>query len=269
MPSVEQVSRSCDRLAVSHGTPRDELSGHQDSVAIETGAESRLGIALFPVLFSGFMIARVILFDPHHLLWIDELLSWYPANASFRRMLSSTTDTINGAPPLYFVLAWFWTAVFGKSGLALRLFSTFGSVAAICLMSIVLRRAYGRLAAAVAWLVAITDGDFLNYAAFGRFHTLIVAEVALALLLYQRIVSQPRPTMRLLICNACVHAAIVLSYYLGPLYSGAILGGFVLTGLFTWRNPLRGALSVVAGWLAFIPWIPVFIRHQSLGKPAI
>ncbi len=233
------------------------------------GVLNLIGDWFFPLLFSGFMVARCIVYDANRLLWVDEILSWYPANASFGRMLSSTADTINGAPPLYFILAWFWTAVFGKSSLALRLFSTFGTVAAICLMSIVLRRAYGRLAAAVAWLVAITDSEFLAMSGYARFHTLILAEVALAILLYQRIVAQQRPSMRLLICNGCVHAAIVLTYYLGPLYSGTILAGFLLSGLAFWRNPLRGSLSVVAGWLAFVPWIPVFIRHQSLAKPDV
>src|SRR5260221_10584343 len=81
-----------------------------------------LGDWFFPLLFCGILVARCVVFDSNRRLWADEILSWFPANASFGRMLASTTDTINGAPPLYFILPWFWTAVFGKSGLALRLF---------------------------------------------------------------------------------------------------------------------------------------------------
>jgi uncharacterized membrane protein len=228
-----------------------------------------IGDWVFPVVLGGILVARCVVIDENRVLWADEILSWYPANASFRRMLSSTADTINGAPPLYFILAWFWTALFGKSGLALRLLSTFGSFLSIGLMSIVLRRAYGRLAAGAAWLVAIADNEFLAASSFARFHTIVAAEVALAILLYQRIVAEPRPSKRLLLGNACVHAAIVLTYYLGLLYSGAILGSFLVSGLVLRKNPLRGALSVVLGWLAFIPWIPIFIRHQSLAKPSI
>jgi hypothetical protein len=228
-----------------------------------------LGDWFFPLLFSGFMIARCVVHDGNRRLWADEILAYYPANTSFGHMFSSTADTINGTPPLYFILAWFWTAVCGKSGLALRLFSSFATAAAICLMFIVLRRAYGRLAAAAAWLVGISDGEILANSMQARFHTLIVAEVALGILLYQRIVAQRRPSMRLLIGNAFAHAAMVMTHYLGPLYSGAILAGFVLSGLARRKNPLRACLSVVAGWLAFIPWIPAFIRHSSLAKPAI
>jgi hypothetical protein len=223
----------------------------------------------FPVLLGGLLFARAVIYNGNRQLWADEILSWYPANATFGRMLVSTADTINGSPPLYFVLAWFWTALCGKSGLALRLFSTLWTVTAICLMSTALRRAYGRLAAAAAWLVVVTDPEFLANSSIARFHTLIVAEVALAILLYQRIVEQERPSRRLLLANASVHAAIVLTHYVGPLYSGAVLGGFVLTGLVRRKNTLPGVLSVVVGWLAFVPWIPAFIRHQTLGKPKV
>ncbi|HEV8547405.1 MAG TPA: glycosyltransferase family 39 protein [Polyangiaceae bacterium] len=223
----------------------------------------------FPLLLGGFLFARTVLYSGNRQLWADEILSWFPANATFGRMLVSSADTINGAPPLYFVLAWFWTALCGKSGLALRLFSTFWTVAAVGLLSIALRRAYGRLAAAAAWLVVVTDPEFLSSSSTARFHTLIVAEVALAIVLYQRILEEPRPSRRLLLGNAGVHAAIVLTHYIGPLYSGAVFGGFVLTGLIRRQNTLRGALSVVVGWLAFVPWVPVFIRHQTLGKPKV
>lgn len=220
-----------------------------------------------PLLLCGFVIARCVVEDGNRRLWADELFSWYPANASFGTMLSSTTDTINAAPPLYFIATWFWTAICGESPLALRLFSAVTAAAAICLMFRVLQRAYGKIAAAAALLVAFSDGEFLYASCEARFHTLILAEVALAILLYQRILAQPRPSTRLLICNAAVHAAIVMTHYLGPLYSGAILAGVLLSSLARRYNPTRAALSVMAGWLTFLPWIPIFLRHSAMGKP--
>lgn len=220
-----------------------------------------------PALLSAFVIARCVVRDGNRRLWCDELLSWYPANASFGTMLSATTDTINSAPPFYFILAWFWTAITGDSPLALRLFSAVVAAAAICLIFFVLRRAYGKIAAVAALLVAFSDSEFLYQSCEARFHTLILAEVALAILLYQRILERPRPGTRLLILNALVHAAMMMTHYLGPLYSGAILSGILLTSILRKHNPLRPTISIITGWLVFIPWIPVFLRHSGMGKP--
>jgi len=226
-----------------------------------------LTACIFPLLLSAFVIARCAVRDGNRRLWCDELLSWYPANASFGTMLSSTTDTINAAPPFYFTLAWFWTGIFGDSPLALRLLSAVVASTAIVVIFFVLRRAYGGIAAAAAVLVAFSDSEFLYASCEARFHTLILAEVALAILLYQRILERRRPSMRLLVLNALVHAAMVMTHYLGPLYSGAVLGGLVLSCLYRKRNPLRPAISIFAGWLVFIPWIPVFLLHSGMGKP--
>lgn len=203
------------------------------------------------------------------LLWADELFTWYPASASFRTMLASTTDTINSAPPLYFIVAWSWSALFGSSALALRLLSAVALAAAILLMFAVLRRTYGVLAAAVALALALTfsDPNLLYQSAAARFHTLLIAETALAILLYQRMM-QGRPSTALLVANTAVHASMVMTHYFGPLYSGAILGGVLLTGLVRHSHPLRASLSIAVGWLAFLPWIPVFRHHQQMGRPS-
>jgi hypothetical protein len=58
-----------------------------------------------------------------------------------------------------------------------------------------------------------------------------------------------------------------MTHYFGLIYSGVILGGVLLTCFFRRRSPLRAGLSIVAGWLVFLPWIPVFLRHLRMGRP--
>lgn len=220
-----------------------------------------------PLLLSAFVIARCVVRDGNRRLWCDELVSWYPANASFATMLSATRDTINSAPPLYFILAWFWTGIFGDSPLALRLFSAVAAAAAICLIFFVLRRSYGIIATVAGLFVAFSDHEFLYQSSEARFHTLILAETALAILIYQKILERPRPSTWLLIANTIVHASMVMTHYFGPLYSGTILLGFALSSLARRHNPLRASLSILLGWCAFIPWIPTFLLHAGMGKP--
>ncbi len=224
---------------------------------------------LLPGFLTGCLFARCVILSAKHLLWADELFTWYPATASFGTMLASTRDTINSAPPLYFIVAWAWARVFGDAALSLRLLSTFALSAAIFVMFAVLRRAYGVFAAAIAVGLALTfsHSDLLYQSSSARFHTLLIAEVALGIWIYQRMMQRP-PSTRLLVANAATHAAMVMTHYFGPLYSAAILSGVLLTGRIRHRNPIPMAVSIVAGWLVFIPWIPVFQRHQQMGRPS-
>jgi hypothetical protein len=223
---------------------------------------------LLPASLAAFVIARCAILSGKRLLWADELFSWYPASASFGSMLRATTDTINTAPPLYFVLTWLWAAVFGNSALSLRLFSAAAVAAAILIMFAVLRRAYGVLASTLAIGMTLIGGEMLRQSAEARFHTLFVAEVALGILLYQRLVARPRPPMRLLALNAAAHACMMMTTYIAAPYSLAIFCATLLTGLVRRRNPTRACLSIAAGWLVFLPWIPVFLRHLRMGEPS-
>ncbi len=226
---------------------------------------------LLPGMLAGFVVAHCVLVSRTHLFWADELLTWYPVSARFGAMLSSTSDTINAAPPLYFILTWFWAHVFGNSPLALRLLSALALGAAVLIMFYVLRRVYGVLAAilAVAVALAFCDPALLAQATFARFHTLIVAEVALAILLYQRMMAcQGRVPPTLFSANVGIHACIVMTHYFGPLYSGAVLAGVLLTGAIRRFNPFRAVASIVLGWAVFLFWVPSFLRHRDMAKPS-
>lgn len=225
---------------------------------------------LMPGALAGFIVVHCIIVSNARLFWADELLTWYPVSAPFGTMLSATADTINAAPPMYFIVAWVWAHVLGNSPLALRMLSAVALGTAILVMFHVLRRAYGVLAATLAVAVALTfcDVALITQTTFARFHTLLVAEVALAILLYQRMMAwQGRVPVRLLAANFGIHAGIMMTHYFGPLFSGAVLGAVLLTGAMRRFNPFRAAASIVLGWMVFLPWIPVFLRHRDMAKP--
>jgi hypothetical protein len=221
-----------------------------------------------PVLLSAAFIARCVILSRKRLLFGDEFFTWYPVSAPLGSMLASTADTINTAPPLYFVLGWAWAHVLGSSALSLRLFSALAASGAILAMFAVLRRVYGSLASAVALTVAFIDPELLLQSSEARFYMLLLAEVAAAIVLLQRLVESERPSRGLLAANAGLHACMVMTHYFGLLYSALIMAALVLASLMLRRNPVRGAASVVAGWIVFVPWIPVFLRHLQMGRPS-
>jgi len=220
-----------------------------------------------PASLAAFLVARCVMLSAKRMLLGDEFFTWYPVTAPFRSMLASTRDTINAAPPLYFVGAWCWAAVFGGSAQSLRLISALAAAAAVLAMFAALRRAYGALAAAAALTVAFMDPELLSQSVSARFYTLLLAETALAVLLYQRMMMRRRPSAGLLAANAALHACMVMTQYFGLVYSGIVLAAVLVTSLLRRRNPVRAGLSIVAGWLVFLPWIPVFRRHMQMGRP--
>jgi hypothetical protein len=232
-----------------------------------SGMRSATIVWSLPVILAAAILARCIVLSRKWLLFGDEFLTWYPVSAPFHSMLRSTTDTINTSPPFYFVTAWGWAGLFGNSALSLRLFTAFAAAAAVLVMFRVLRRAYGGLAAAGALAVAFVDPELLLQSGEARFYMLLLAEVAVGMLLYQRMMMLRRPPFALLAVNAVVHACMVMTHYFGPIFSGAILGAALLTCLCRRRSALWPASSIVAGWLVFLPWIPVFLLHLRMGKP--
>jgi hypothetical protein len=221
---------------------------------------------LLPAVLAAGVIARCTILAPKRLFWTDELLTWYPVTGSFGAMLGATTDTINAAPPFYFVLTWFWTSLFGSSVLALRLSSAVAVAAALLTMFAVLRRAYGVLPSVLALVVLFADAELLVQSAEGRFHSLFVAEVALAVLMCQRLFAHRRPPIGLLVANAATHACMMLTSYMALFYSMAIFGAVLVSSLLLRRNPIRACSSIVAGWLVFLPWIPVLMTHIQMSK---
>jgi uncharacterized membrane protein len=221
---------------------------------------------VLPALLAATVIVRCAILAPKRLFWTDELLTWYPVTGSFGAMVAATTDTINAAPPFYFVLTWFWTFLFGSSAVALRLFSAVAVAGALLTMFAVLRRVYGVLPSVLALVVFFADPCLLLQSADARFHSLFVAEVAVGILLGQRILAQRNPPMRLLVANAATHACMMLTSYMALFYSLAILLAVLGASLVLRRNPIRAGISIVVGWLGFLAWIPVLAAHIQMSK---
>src|SRR5437867_13104135 len=80
---------------------------------------------LIPGIAVASLLISCIIVSSKKFFWNDELLSFYLLNDhSLPHMLIAWSDKFNQAPPLYFILGWFWDKIFGSTELSLRLFSS-------------------------------------------------------------------------------------------------------------------------------------------------
>ena len=199
--------------------------------------------------------------------WTDECLTaWVVEIDSPSRMLAACKDTINAAPPLYFVLGWIWVQAFGSSVLALRIFTALGFALGFGFVHRALRRAFAPQAAGVAAFVALLGCRALvQHDLEARFYGLYFAEIAALVWWLVRDAAEERASPAALAGWLALHAALVTTHYFGFVYSGALLASAALVHVRDLRRTAATVLAGVAGWLTFVPWIPSFRRHLAFG----
>lgn len=224
---------------------------------------------IIPLSASLSLLLSCILISPNKYFWNDELLSFYLLDdASFRHMIAALTDKINNAPPLYFTLGWIWAKLFTSSEVSLRLFSSVAICVALTLTWVTLRRSYDFPTASIATLaVFCLSHIILQQNTEARFYGLFLAVCSLGLMHYDGLCRRDTLSSWVLLSAAFVHAAIIQTHLFGFLYSGAILCALIvrdkLCGL--WRPTLY--LSIILGWLSFVPWIMPFLVQADLANP--
>jgi uncharacterized membrane protein len=215
------------------------------------------------------LAASCALLSPMKYFWCDEVFSWtVVSDQSFRHMVAALSQAADGAPPFFYLIARTWSRAFGTGELALRSVSCLGFIAAMGVMWAVLRRVYGMWPAAIASVTVFATSQLVLYQiAEARFYGQLTALVAGAVYLYARAVSARRYTRSLFALTALVHAGLLYTHVYGVLYSAAILAAWVIADGAHGRPWDARYLSVVAGWLSFVPWLPALKRLAAVGNP--
>jgi mannosyltransferase len=187
--------------------------------------------------------------------WLDEALAARELHMSFGAMLSSISAN-EPNPPLFFLIAWPWTRVFGSSEAGLRSLSVVAGtalipVAYLCARELVSRRA-GLLAAA---FVAVNP-FMIWYSQEAREYMLLAAFCGASFLFLARF--WHRPTRRDLIWWAVFSALAVLTHYF------AIFLVAPEAAVLLYKDRKRSSLLAVAAVAAVqAALLPHFISHQS------
>jgi mannosyltransferase len=144
--------------------------------------------------------------------WYDEAFTpVHVLHASLGATLRSIVHTEN-TPPLWYVLIWAWSRVFGTGAIALRLPSAVFGVATVLLAWAIGRELTGRRATAIAAAAFVAVNPlFVWYSQEARAYGLFVLMSALAMLCFLR--ARREPTPRRLAAFAASASLALLSHY--------------------------------------------------------
>jgi 4-amino-4-deoxy-L-arabinose transferase-like glycosyltransferase len=185
----------------------------------------------------------------------DEGATLYVIRGSFVHMLHGVA-LHESTPPLYYVLAWAWTQLFGSGETALRLVSALAGIATVPVVY-ALGRAFGsrRLGLAAA-AVAATSPYLVFYSQEARSYALFALLSTVAALRCVRTLRDPRP--RSFTVWAIVSLAALATHYFAAFF---FVGQAVALALFGAPRRLL-VRAVVAVALLSTPLI-VLARHQA------
>jgi len=224
---------------------------------------------LLPLAATVSLLLSCVITSRKKYFWNDELLSFYLiSDPSFPHMLGALGDTINNAPPLYFTAGWLWARVFGPSEVSLRLFSSLTICLAFTMTWKALRSTYSFWSASLATLAVFSFSDLiLQQNAEARFYGLFLAVCSFGLAHYVSLARTRTPSLMSVALGVVIHALMIQTHLFGFVYSAAILLALLIQDLCF--PPLRPKtyLSILSGWLTFVPWIGSFLKQLALADP--
>jgi len=249
-------------IPATPSTPADVAT---DVAAVEApAAEGRRGGSIpWAALAIGVVVAAGVVarFVAASHLWLDEALTVNIAGLP----LSQLTEALrhDGSPPLYYAVLHGWIQVFGSGTVAVRALSGLCSVACLPLAWRVGKRVGGHTVA-TAFLVLLALSPFaVQYATEARMYAMAMLIVLAGGLAVANLLE--RPSLGLCAAVALLTGALLLTHYYA-LYTVAAVGAVL--AWYAWRGEERAAarralLSMVAGSLLFVPWLPVLLYQTA------
>jgi hypothetical protein len=223
-----------------------------------------IGVGWLTLLGGCFLQSRTTLMSG------DELLALCVIHdPSISHLISALGDQVDGAPPLYYILARFWGMLFTSSELSLRLFSAAAFCVSFALLWLILRRRFHFWQSALALAFAIGSNSVIRYEnANLRFYGLLFALITLAMFVAIELVTRERPGVPLVIANILTQAALVLCHPFGGIYGSVIMAAVAISDLVAARRVRITVVgSYLVGWLAVLFWWRQFLRQADVNNP--
>jgi mannosyltransferase len=190
-------------------------------------------------------------------IWLDESATMILVRRGFTGMLSHLPSS-ESAPPLYYVLVWAWTRIFGVGPLGFRSFSALAGVLTIPVLYAAGRRISTRAGLWAAALAAVNPAMYY-YSQEARAYALVVLLSAAALVLWQRALERPDRRNLWLWAGTSI-LAVLTHYFAAFLFMPEAL---VLARRQGWRRTLAPTAAVAFVGLALVP---LALRERADGK---
>ena len=201
-------------------------------------------------------------------LWLDEALSVNIASLPLGDISEALRH--DGHPPLFYVLLHGWMRVFGSGDVAARSLSSALSVVSLPLAYRLGRRVHGSAVGVLAVVVLALSPYHLRYGSEARMYALIICLVFAGALIVLNALDRAEDDVpwRWLVGVGVVTALLLWTHYWSMWLLGAV-GVLMCLRIVRRRRSGwdRGALGVlgamVAGGLAFLPWVPSMLYQAA------
>ncbi len=180
-------------------------------------------------------------------VWLDESATMMLVHRGFSGMLSHLSAS-ESSPPLYYVLVWAWTKVFGAGPLGFRSFSALAGTLTIPVMYAAGRRISPRVGVWAAALTSVNPAMYY-YSQEARAYGLWILLAATAYVLWQRALDEPQGRRLALWAGASI-LAVLTHYFTAFLFVGEAL---ILIARLGWRRVWVPVGAVVLVGLALVP----------------
>jgi hypothetical protein len=190
-------------------------------------------------------------------IWLDESATLILVRRTFGGMLSHLASS-ESTPPLYYVLVWLWSKVFGAGPVAIRAFSALAGTLTIPVLFACGRQISAR-AGLWAGTLTVVNPAMYYYSQEARCYALLILFSAGALLAWQRALGAPT-TRRLAVWGLLSALALLTHYFAVFLF---IPEAVLLARRHGWRPVAPAVGGVVLVGLALAP---LAIRERSDGK---
>lgn len=190
-------------------------------------------------------------------IWLDESATMILVHRGFSGMLSHLSSS-ESTPPLYYVLVWGWTKVFGAGPLGFRSFSALLGTLTIPVLYLAGREVSPR-AGLWAAALAVVNPAMYYYSQEARAYGLLILFCAVAFVLWQRALRTP-DRRRLALWGGVSVLALLTHYFAAFLF---LPEAIVLVRRLGWRR-VWAPIGAVA--LAGIALLPLAISQRADGK---
>jgi uncharacterized membrane protein len=212
-------------------------------------------------------------------LWYDEGVSWLLIQKSVPDLIQWTAADIQ--PPLYYLILWFTTRLFGDSEFALRFPSTLFNILTLPVLYLLAHRLFVTnqfrwYASSLAVTLFALSPLMVYYSQETRMYTLLVLEATLASYLLVRIIhtQQPgasaknpsfRPQSSALLYALTATAALYTHYFAAFLLVAHALYTLIVLGQQRWPKTQLIRLLYAFGLtvLLFAPWLATLISRLN------
>lgn len=190
-------------------------------------------------------------------IWLDESATLMLVHRGFSGMLSHLSAS-ESSPPLYYVLVWLWTKVFGVGPLGFRSFSALLGAGTIPVLYAAGRQISPQVGVWAALLTTVNPAMYY-YSQEARVYPLLILLSAGAYVLWQRALKEP--SARRLALWALVSALALLTHYFAVFLF--LAQAAILARRLGWRRTRAPIASVV---LVGVALLPLAASQRASGK---